>query len=289
MPSPAIYVPHWSNHSHRKASRPRSASYETHKVALEELEGPRITRKSDTSPQVAPPSLKMVARGKQCATRSTITITKTCSADIYRRIKRRVGRSLKGTHWKGILVPSRKQVAHKPSGTKGGLSGLKRVQIPLFEHSSGGHRQHNSGCLYKQRRGMKWGPLCALLWRILTGNSQTFQTRPNHSNRMVPSPRGFLSHMLPVVPAQSGRVCHQVQQQTATVCVTGSRPPGMGSGCTQSVLGRSGPICLPTSSHLGQSGGEVAGPPMQQNHTHCTGWPNMPWFWDLVAMSKRPH
>ena len=44
----------------------------------------------------------------------------------------------------------------------------------------------------------------------------------------------------------------------------------MGSGCTQAVLGRSGPICLPTSNHLGQSGGEVAGLPLQQNHTDCT-------------------
>ena len=57
------------------------------------------------------------------------------------------------------------------------------------------------------------------------------------------------------------------------VCLTGSRPPGIGSGRTQSVLGKSGPICLPTSSHLGQSGGEVTGPmqPMQQNHSGCTG------------------
>ena len=55
------------------------------------------------------------------------------------------------------------------------------------------------------------------------------------------------------------------------VCLTGSRPQGMGSGCTQSVLGRHGPICLPTSSHLGQSGGEVTGLPMQQNNTDCTG------------------
>ena len=77
--------------------------------------------------------------------------------------------------------------------------------------------------------------------------------------------------MLPVAPAPGGSVCHQIQQQTATVCVTGPRPPGMGSGCTQSVLGGSGPICLPTSSHLGQSSGEVAGLPMQQNHTDCTG------------------
>ena len=70
---------------------------------------------------------------------------------------------------------------------------------------------------------------------------------------------------------QCGSICHQVQQQTPTVCLTGCRPPGVGSGCTQSVLGRSGPICLPTTSHLGQSGGEIAGLPMQQNHTDCPG------------------
>ena len=77
--------------------------------------------------------------------------------------------------------------------------------------------------------------------------------------------------MLPVAPTPGGPVCHQVQQQTATVCVASPRPPGMGSGCTQPVLGGPGPICLPTSSHLGQSGGEVAGLPMQQNDPDCTG------------------
>ena len=51
--------------------------------------------------------------------------SKACSADLYRRIKRRVGRSCKLTYCKGNLVPSRKQVAHKPP--EGGLSGLKRV------------------------------------------------------------------------------------------------------------------------------------------------------------------
>ena len=100
---------------------------------------------------------------------------------------------------------------------------------------------------------------------------QGIQTWPDHSNGMVLSPRGVPGYMLPVEPAPGGPICHQVQQQTATVCVTGCRSPGMGSGCTQSVLGRSGPICLPTSNHLGQSGGEVAGLPMQQNHIDCTG------------------
>ena len=36
-------------------------------------------------------------------------------------------------------------------------------------------------------------------------------------------------------------------------------------------MGGSGPICLPTSSHLGQSGEEVAGLPMQENHSDCSG------------------
>ena len=35
-------------------------------------------------------------------------------------------------------------------------------------------------------------------------------------------------------------------------------------------MGGSGRICLPTSSYLGQSGGEVAGLPMQENHSDCS-------------------
>ena len=290
VPSPAIHVPHRTSDSHRKTSPPRSTSYETHTVALEkQLESTRITRKGDTHSQVAPPSLKVVA-GKQCSSRSTITPIKTCSADIYRHIKRRVGRSLKRTHCKGNLVSSRKQVAHKSLGAQSGLSGLKRVPRPLFkQHSPGSHRQHNSGCLYQQRRRDEVGlPVCPtvenpVLVHRETGDPkgtsrprpaerdsrQPIQTWPDHSNRMVPSPRSVQSYMLPVAPATSGPICHQIQQQTTRVCVTSSGPPGLGSGYTQPVMGKSGPICLPTSSHLGQSGGEVAGILMQQDHSDC--------------------
>ena len=100
-------------------------------------------------------------------------------------------------------------------------------------------------------------------------NRQAIQVRPNHSDRMVSPLRGLPSSMQPVAPAPSGSVCHQVQQQTATVCLNGTRPTGLGSECPQSVLGRSGPIRLPTSRHLGQSGGEVAGLPVQQNNSDC--------------------
>ena len=98
---------------------------------------------------------------------------------------------------------------------------------------------------------------------------QAIQTWPNHSDRVVSSSRSVSSYMLPVAPASSGPVCHQIQQQTTTVCLTGPRPPGMGSGCTEPIMGGPGPIRLPTGSHLGQSGGEASGLPLQQNNSDC--------------------
>ena len=277
LPSPTVNVPHRSTHSNRKTSPPRETSHEAHTVALEkQLEGPRVTRKGDHCPQLPPPPSKVVAGGKQCATRSTITPSKTCSANLYRRIKRRVGRSLKQAHCMGNLVPSRKQVAHKPLRAKSSFSSSKRVSNPLLQQdSTDSYRQHNSGCLYQQRGGDDVGlSVCPtvenpVLVYQTAGNSQgtshprpaerdsrqAIQTWPDHSNRVVTSSKSVPSNMLPVAPAQSGPVCYQIQQQTATVCVTGSRPPGMGSGCTQPLLGEPGPIRLSTSSHLGQRGG----------------------------------
>ena len=100
---------------------------------------------------------------------------------------------------------------------------------------------------------------------------QAIQTWPDHPNGVVTSSRSIPSYMFPVAPAPSRPVCHQVQQQTATVCVTGPRPPGMGSRCIQPFQGGPGPICLPTSSHLGQSSGKATGLPLQQDDTDCTG------------------
>ena len=155
VPGPTIHVPHRSTHSNKKASPLRATTHETHTVALEkQLEGPRITGKSDSGPQVPPPPSKVVVGGKQCATRSTITPSKTCSANIYRRIKIRVGRSLRRAHCTGNLVPSKEEAAHKPLRAKSSVSSSKRVLNPLLQQdSTDSYRQHNSGCLYQPRGG----------------------------------------------------------------------------------------------------------------------------------------
>ena len=120
-----VHVPHRSTHSNRKTSPPRATAHEAHTVALEkQLEGPRVTRKGDPGPQLPPPPSKVVAGEKQCATRS-----------------------IRRAHCKGNLVPSRKQIAHKPLRPK-------RVSNPLLQQdSTDSYRQHNSGCLYQQRGG----------------------------------------------------------------------------------------------------------------------------------------
>ena len=79
--------------SHRKASSPRPTAYETHTVASQkQLEGNGVTRRGDSNSRVPAPPLTMVAKKRQCSHRPTITPNKTCSANLYRHIKRRVGK-----------------------------------------------------------------------------------------------------------------------------------------------------------------------------------------------------
>ena len=244
----------------------------------------------------------MVAGGKQYSSRSTITPCKTCSANLYRRIKRRVGRSLKGAHCKGNLVSSRKQVAHKSPGAKSGLSGLKRVPKPLFkQHSPGSHRQHNSGCLYQQRRGDEVGlPVCPtvenpVLVHQETGNSQgtshpwpaerdsrqAIQTWPDHSDGMVPSPRGVQSYMLPV-DLFATRFNNKLPQFVSPLL-----DPQAWAVDALITWENLDPYAFPPAAILGKVVEKLQDYPCSRIILIAPGSPNMTWYWDLVAMSSQ--
>ena len=100
---------------------------------------------------------------------------------------------------------------------------------------------------------------------------QAIQTWPDHSDRVVTSSRCVPSYMRPVAPASALRWTYLPPGSTTNFQSLShrSQTPGMGSGCTQSILGGPGPIRLPTGSHLGQSGGETTGLPLQQNNSGC--------------------
>ena len=110
-----------------KTGSPRPPSHATYTMAPQkQLVGSRVTRKGDSHPQVLAPALTM-ARQRQCSHRPAITPYKTCTTNIYRRVKRRVGRSLKLAHYKGNLVPTRKQAAYKLLRTQSSFLSIKRV------------------------------------------------------------------------------------------------------------------------------------------------------------------
>ena len=92
MPGPETYVTDRFTYCYRETSAPRSSAHETNSMAFEkQLESTGITREGDSHTQVSPPPSAMVAGGKQYAPRSTITPATTCSANLYRHIKRRLG------------------------------------------------------------------------------------------------------------------------------------------------------------------------------------------------------
>ena len=151
--------------------------HETNTVAFEkQLESTGIPRKGDSNPQVLTPTFTMVVRRKECTHRPAITPSKTCSANFYRRIKRRVGRSLKRTHCKRNLVPAGKQTAYKLARTRGSFSSFKKVPRSLLrQDSTDSDRQHYSSVVHKQGRAHDVGhTLCSTAVFILLCVSASF-------------------------------------------------------------------------------------------------------------------
>ena len=151
---PRVHVSHRFVDSHRETGGFGAPSHETDSVALEEsLARARGTREGDSSSQISIPSSAVVAGRKQCAQRPTSSSSATCSAVVYRRLKRRLGRALRRPHGKRSLVGLRKPVAHKLSRAKGGPSGPQEVRATVLgpDHFDS-HGQHN-GCLIHQQGG----------------------------------------------------------------------------------------------------------------------------------------
>ena len=87
---------------------------------------------------------------------------------------------------------------------------------------------------------------------------------------MVPSSRS-IRPSVPNLAQPTGRhVCDQIQLQTDQVCVPSPEPKRLGSGCSDSLLGGSGHVCISPSVPSGQSGQQAVGSSVQK------GNPNSP-------------
>ena len=293
LPSQEIYVPDRPAYSNGKTGSPGQTPHETHLVAPKTtLESSRIPGKGDSCPKVTSPTPSMVDQGDKCLDRTAFTSFESCRSNLYRRLKRRLGCSLRRLHSKRRLVSSRKSSSHKLPGTKSGLTSLEKIPaLSPRKSCSSCHRQHHSCGIHQQGRRYEVRlTLCPSLatpvlvqsetgspkgqahpWSSECDCRQTILSRPSHSDRMVTSPGGHRPPGSGLAPSPSGHVCNKVQLQTSPVCVSSSRPQCMGSGRPNSLLGKPRHVCVSPSVIIGQGGQQTVGPSLQESDPNSSG------------------
>ena len=239
----------------------------------------------------------MVAEGGQYTYRLTITPNITCSANIYGRTDRRVGCSLRRAHCKRNLVPSGKQAAYKLSRTKKSLSGFKRVPRPFLKQDSS-NRQHHSSVIHKQGRRHEVGStLCPTMENLDLVYQETSDSKARH-----------FPGRLNVVADKLSRLGQTIQTEWFLL------PEVFHSICSRwhwpkidlfaTRFNNKLPLChwyrIPWPQQWMRSvdHGRIWKHTPSHHQLYwakwwrsiiliAPGWPNMPWFGDLVAMSSQ--
>ena len=293
LPSENFHVSYRSSHCDRKTGAPRQTAHETYSVAPQEaLESPRISGKGDPNSEVSPSVPAVVDPRGKCPKGSALTPPATRSSNLYRRLKRRLGCSLRRLHSKRYLVSARKQVAHKLLRTKSRVVSTKK--IPTFSARKGRpdcHRQHYGCSIHQQGRRYEVRlTLCPSLAAPMLvqpqSNSTEGQThsRPSecncrqivspkagHSDGVVPPSRDLRPPLSNLALSPSGHVCNKVQLQASSICVPNSRPKGLVSGCSDIVLGGPGHVPLPPSVSDGEGGQQAVRSLVSQSNPDCPG------------------
>ena len=288
-----VHVPYRSLDGNREAGLSRSTAYEAHPVASKaELAYSGSLGKGYSGPSISIPPSRLVVGRKQCAERSTPAPSSTRCSTVYRRLKRRLGRTLRGLHCKRRLVSFRKSPSHKFSRIESSPSGSKEVRACLQgSNCPSGDRQYHCGLIHKQARGYEvrlslCPPMATSVLVPSQGHNPTGQAYPrsiecdsqqalptqsSDSDRVVSLSSGFQSVVLQVAPATSGLVCDPVQSQASQLCVAGSGSGGLGGGRPELVLGK--PECLRLSPSIPASPGslEAVGSGLQENGSDCPG------------------
>ena len=234
----------------------RSPSHEAHTVPSEaSLARTRGSGKGHSSSPHSPSTSGLVVKGEQCSSGPTFASPPTCPSAIYRCLKRRLGRTLRGLHCKRRLVRHRKSSSHQPLGVKGSFSGFKELRASLQEpdcsHSDG---QHDCGILHQQ-----------------TGR---YEIR--------------LSVCLPL---ETPVIVSPQRDNLAGL--THPRSPQRDSSGQWAVDALSlswenlNVYAFPPISLLNQVISKVMDQGCYRMIPIAPGWPNMPWFWDLVTLSTQ--
>ena len=221
---------------------------------------PSLDRSHCSPPRLVAKSLK---RDERCRPSSQRPQYPT----LYRRLKRRLGHSLRSKFYKGSVVRSGKKATHKRPRIEGSLTGPSKLQGPVPEPNSAScNGQLNSGSLHQQtRRNSLSRYVCSPvedydLVPSLSHNieSQTHSrvpecdgrpaipVKPSAVNRMVTTSAGIQTDLPKVVHTSCRLICHSSEPQTSTVRISCPRPKCLGHRCSEHKLDESHCLCLPS-------------------------------------------
>ena len=207
--------------------------HEAYSMAFKEaLACRRNPGKDHSLAKVSPCSPEVVVGPKQGSVRSTFTPLTTRPPTVYRRLKRRLGRTLRRLHCKRPLVQARRRLAHKFARAQSGFVGPKTVRAFVLEQDHPClHRQDNSGFLHQQAGGYEIRlSLCppletpvvvqpetnCVMGQTHSGSPechcrQAVQTQTGDSDGVVSPSRGFRPTLSEVAQTGSGSFCNQIQ------------------------------------------------------------------------------
>ena len=151
--------------------------------------------------------------------------------------------------------------------------------------------------------GMRSGPLCALLWRILTWCSQrqvTLKARhiPGHLN-VIADKLSRLGQTIQTEWSLLQQICNQWHWPQIDLFATrfNHKLPQFVSPVPDSLAVPVDALTLPwddldayafpPTAILGKVVEKLLDSPCKRLILIAPGWPNMPWFWDLVTMSSQ--
>ena len=228
-----------------------------------------------SSVAVQPPSLdrshcsppRLVAKSLKCDERRRPSSQGPQYPTLYRRLKRRLGRSLRSKFYKRAVVRAGKKATHKYPGIEGGLPGPSRLQGPVPESNSVGcDGQLNSGSLHQQARGNSLSRdvrspvenhdlVPSLPYNIESqahsrvsecDGRPPIQVQPSAVNRMVPAPSGLQANLPKVVHPSCRLIRYSPESQTPSICVSYPRPKGLGHRCSEHRLDQPHGLRLPS-------------------------------------------
>ena len=211
----------------------------------------------------------LMAESHKCDERRRPSSQRPQYPTLYRRLKRRLGRSLRSKFYKGSVLRPGKKATHKRSRVEGGLPGPSKLQGSVSEPNSA---SCNSGSLHKQTRRNSLGRdvrspvkdhdmVPSLSHNIKSqthsrvsewDDRTSVQVKPSAVNRIVTVSAGVQTELSKVVHSSCRSICHSSEPQTSTIRISNPRPKCLGHRCSELKLDGSHCLCLPSDGSPSQ-------------------------------------